>query len=48
MLADAQQIEFYESFLSVRLDSLRSVLERQQGIIGLAHLDLWNAEDATV
>jgi hypothetical protein len=48
MLADAATIEFYENFLSVRLDSLRSVLERQQGIIGMAHLDLWNAEEATV
>lgn len=48
MLDDAKQIEFYEQYLSTNLDALRDALEQQQAMIGMAHLDLWNAEGATV
>jgi hypothetical protein len=43
MLEDARQIEFYEKFLATNLDALREALEQQQAMIGMAHLDLWNA-----
>ena len=43
MLEDAQQIEYYERFFAVRHDKLREALEAQQAMIGMAHLDLWNA-----
>jgi hypothetical protein len=44
MVEDARQIEFYEEFLQVRLDALRGALERQQSMIGMAHMDLWQAQ----
>lgn len=47
MQEDAKLIEFYEEFLSVRLDAMRSAMEKQQAMIGMAHLDLWSAEEAT-
>jgi hypothetical protein len=45
MQQDAQLIEFYEQFLSVRLEKMRSALEKQQAMIGMAHLDLWSAQE---
>jgi hypothetical protein len=45
MQQDAQLIEFYERFLSVRLEKMRSALEKQQAMIGMAHLDLWSAQE---
>lgn len=44
MVEDAQQIEYYEEFLQVRLDALRGALERQQAMIGMAHMELWQAQ----
>lgn len=44
MVEDARQIEFYEEFLEVRLDALRRALERQQAMIGMAHMELWQAQ----
>lgn len=43
---DASQVEYYESFFGRQYDRLRAALEAQQAMIGLAHLDLWNAEEA--
>lgn len=43
LVEDAQQVEYYEQFLAVRHDKLRAALEAQQAMIGMAHLDLWNA-----
>lgn len=47
MVEDARQIEYYEQFFSTKLDELRAALEKQQSAIGMAHLDLWNAEGVT-
>lgn len=44
MVEDARQIEYYEEFLQVRLDALRGALERQQAMIGMAHMELWQAQ----
>ena len=44
MVDDARQIEYYEEFLQVRLDALRGALERQQAMIGMAHMELWQAQ----
>jgi len=44
MVADARQIEFYGEFLQVRLDALRGALERQQAMIGMVHMELWQAQ----
>jgi hypothetical protein len=41
MLDDAQHLEFYEQFLSVRHDKIRTLLEQQQTMIGMAHMSLW-------
>lgn len=41
MLDDARQLEYYEQFLSVRHDRIRTALEAQQSMIGMAHMALW-------
>lgn len=43
---DASQVEYYESFFGRQYDRLRAALESQQAMIGMAHLDMWNANEA--